>query len=318
MRIRHRPTGQLPVLLALLLLLLVTGPASAQQTRGPLTFKNGDLITANGRNDSLIRMRPTGGGVRTSRIHMGTRLKPKGLNYSKFCEKVAIANSFNVVIYDAWTEEIEVIEDDRFGLIADVQWDMACNLLIADMGRDSVGRWPRDGKVWKLDTEGEIWSVAGRHRWSNPAFLDMDEWGVLYVVDKGAGPPIPGSKQWNYDAIYKLGAPDYRKPKVRFRRAGLEVTSFMAHPDGTFFIGNGTELLQLRGPRLRRPCGASRFTRLNGLGIDEDLEVYAVDGYDTFGSSALYRVSGSCNLRTLLSGREIKGSQGLTVGLPAR
>lgn len=296
----------------------LAAPVSAQEARGPLTFKNGDLITANGRNDSLIRLRAGERRLRAKKIRLDTRLKPKGLHYSKFCEKVAIANSINVVVYDAWTKEVEVIEDERFGLIADVQWDMGCNLLIADMGRDSVGRWPRDGKLWKRDPAGEIWAVAGMHKWSNPAFLEMDEWGVLYVVDKSAGRPIPGPNQWHYDAIYKLGAPDYRRPKLRFRRKGLEVTAFLAHPDGRFFIGNGDELLVLEGMRLSRPCGGGGFTRINGLALDPWLQVFAVDGFDTFGGSSLYRVGDGCDLDQLASGPRINGSQGLAAGLPAR
>ncbi len=317
---RHRSNRHPFVPLALVLLLLVAIPATAQEARGPLTFHNGDLITANGRSDALLRFRPGDKHMGIKKIGLDTRLKPKGLHYSKFCEKVAIANSINVVIYDAWSQEVTVIEDERFGLIADVQWDMGCNLLIADMGRDSVGRWPRDGKVWKMDTQGEIWTVGGRHKWSNPAFLDLDEWGTLYIVDKGAGRPIPGAGigQWHYDAIYKTGAPDYRRPKLRFNRKGLQVTAFMAHPNGTFYIGNGAELLILDGDKLKRPCSGTTFRRINGLALDPDLRVFAVDGYDTFGGSLLYGVGNGCELEELVSGSKINGSQGLAVGLPSR
>lgn len=292
--------------------------AEGRQARGELFLRNGDLVTANGRSDSLIRFRPGPGKFRATRLPLGVRLKPKGLSYSKFCEKLAVANTFDVVVFDVWTHEVEVIESAKFGLVADVQWDMACNLLIADMGRESVSSWPRDGQVWLYTPGGDLVPVGGGYNWVNPAFLDMDEWGTLFVVDKGAGPPIPGNTDWKYDAILKTGAPGYRFPKFRFRRAGLQATALMVHPDGRLFVGNGDELALIEDSRLRSLCAPGDFTRVNGIALDPDLRIFVVDGFDVFGTSRLVQLRGGCDLSTVASGSKINGSQGLAVGLPSR
>lgn len=192
-----------------------------ESARGNLFLDNGDLITASGKNDSLLRFRPRNNSLVVTKQSLGVRLKPKGIAYRKSCEKVAIANDHDVVVYEVWSREVEVISDRRFKQIRDVEWDWWCRLLIADAGGESVGRWPRDGAVWIYNSDGSFDRAGGRHAWANPSLLDMDEWGTLFVVDKGAGPPMPGTNnQWHFDAICKTGGPDYRHPKALYNKPG--------------------------------------------------------------------------------------------------
>jgi len=313
------------VAVGLLLVAPAPGPGEgslASATEG-VSIRPGDLITVSGRYDALIRLRPRGGGkkYKLTKIPLGVRMKPKGVDHSAFCEKVAIANSTNVVIYDTWDHTVKVLEDRKFGLIADVQWDMACNLIIADMGGDSVGRWPRDGNVW-LYTEGwDLRRIAYRQNWVNPTFLDMDEWGTLFIVDKGAGPKMPGTKgQWHFDAIYKVGAPRYTQPQLLYGRPGLEVTAFAARPDFTFLIGNGDSLLLLEKTGVFPLCGGSGFRRINGVDINSDREVFFVDGFDVYEDTFVYRLEDNytCSLDVLAKGKMVQGAQGLVAGLPPR
>ncbi len=290
-----------------------------------LFIKNGDLVTATGKSDSLIRFRPnkSGKNFTVAKQPLGVRLKPKGITHSRFCEKVAVANSRNVVVFDTWTHEITVIERQSFGLIADVEYDMQCNLIIADMGKSAVGRWPRDGHLWSYSPDGVI-TELGRvnHDWVSPAFLDMDEWGTLFVVDKAAGPPIPGTrKQWHYDAIYKLGPPNYQLAKARYKKPGLDVTAFMAHPNGSFYIASAWDfvVLDAHTNRVRKPCGPdAHFRRVSGIDITPGLDVFAIDGYDVFGRTRLISIDGGCAIKTLNNRVMLQGSQGLAAGLPAR
>jgi hypothetical protein len=281
--------------------------------------RNGDMVSASGKSDVLIRMRPRVKRVKTTTIDLGTRVKAKGITHSKFCEKIAIANSKNVIIYDVWTREIQVIEDERFGLIADVEYDMMCNLIIADMGRSSVGRWPRDGHIWRLSSmDGEIWEIGLRQNWVNPAFLDMDEWGTLYVLDKEAGPKMPRAGEWYFDAIYKSGAPNYQFAKAKYRHGGLTASAFAVHPDGRMFVGNEDDLVVIDNGLARSVCGPGTFSRVNGVDVNESLELYVVDGFDVFGATDLYRVDPGCDLTLMSSGSKIQGAQGLAIGLPSR
>ena len=323
----YRRALTLPGVVALGLLLVAPAPGSGQGSRASaseeVSIRPGDLVTVSGRFDSLIRLRPRKGGnkYKLAKIPLGVRLKPKGVDHSAFCEKVAIANSTNVVIYDTWNHSLQVIEDTRFGLIADVQWDMACNLIIADMGGDSVGRSPRDGNVWLYTIDGELRSIAWRQKWSNPTFLDMDEWGMLFIVDKGAGPKMPGTRgQWHFDAIYKVGAPRYTQPQLLYGRAGLEITAFAARPDFTFLIGNGDELLLLEKNAVVPLCGDMGFRRINGVDINSAREVFFVDGFDVFEDTFVYRLAddNTCSLDVLAQGKMVQGVQGLVAGLPRR
>ncbi len=312
-------------LLGIALAIAVAPLAVAQErdstARGNLFLDNGDLITASGKNDSLLRFRPRNNSLAVTKQPLGVRLKPKGIAYRKFCEKVAIANVHNVVVFDVWTGEVEVITDRRFKQVRDVEWGFKCRLLIADAGGESVGRWPRDGAVWVYDTDGNIRRAGGRHAWANPSLLDMDEWGTLFVVDKGAGNPMPGTNnQWHFDAIYKTGMPDYRHPKALYARDGLDVSAFAVHPDGSIYIGNGAELLWLANKQLYSLCDDQSFKRINGIDISQKLRVYLVDGFDVFGESEIYRLDNvaKCKLRLLAAGAMVNGSQGLAIGLPAR
>lgn len=292
-----------------------------ESARGNLFLDNGDLVTASGKNDSLLRFRPRNNSLSVTKQPLGVRLKPKGIAYRKFCEKVAIANVHNVVVFDVWSGEIEVITDRRFKQVRDVEYDFKCQLLIADAGGESVGRWPRDGAVWVYGVDGSISRAGGRQAWVNPSLLDMDEWGTLYVVDKGAGPPMPGTNnQWHFDAIYKTGMPDYRHPKALYAKPGLDISAFAVHPDGSLYIGNGPQLLWLANKQLYSLCAGRLFKRINGLDISSDLRVYLVDGFDVFGESEIYRLDdvASCKLRLLADGSMVNGVQGLAIGLPAR
>jgi len=315
---RHGTRAAALAVAALLLAASVATGAPQQQERKTF-LRNGDLVTASGKSDSLLRMRPRAKRVRTTAIDLGVRVKPKGITHSKFCEKIAIANSKNVVIYDVWSREIEVIEDERFGLIADVEYDMMCNLIIADMGKQSVGRWPRDGHLWILRADGGLGEVGLRgQNWVNPAFLDMDEWGTLYVLDKEAGPQMPRAGQWYFDAIYKAGAPNYQWAKVKYNRAGLTATAFMVHPDGRMFVGNENDLLVIDNGVATSVCAPGTFTRVNGVDINTEFEIFVLDGFDVFGETSLFRLDGGCELKMMQSGAQLNGSQGLAVGLPAR
>lgn len=316
--------GKRAAALALGALLLVAAPSSATddeaRRESKLFLKNGDLITASGKSDSLLRMRPRAKHVRTTPVDLGVRVKPKGITYSKFCEKVAIANSKNVIVYDVWMRTVEVIEDERFGLIADVEYDMMCNLIIADMGRQSVGRWPRDGHLWVLRMDGSgIGEIGLRgQNWVNPAFLEMDEWGTLYVLDKEAGPKMPRAGEWYFDAIYKAGAPNYMWAKAKYNRAGLTASAFMVHPDGRMFVGNEADLLVIEDGRASSVCAPGTFRRVNGIDMNSDFEIFVLDGFDVYGSTDLYRLGERCDLELMRSGAELDGAQGLAVGLPAR
>ncbi len=310
------------------LMLITSAPAPAQEPQVAATegvsIRPGDLVTVSGRHDALLRLRPRKGGrkYKLAKIPLGVRMKPKGVDHSAFCERVAVANSTNVVIYDTWNHEVlEVLEHEKFGLIADVQWDMSCNLIIADMGGDSVGRWPRDGNVWMYTPEGKLRTIAFRQNWVNPTFLDMDEWGTLYIVDKAAGPKMPGTNgQWHFDAIYKVGAPRYTRPQELYGRPGLQVTAFAASPDGTFLIGNGDSLLLLEKTGVFPLCGGKGFRRINGVDINADRQVVFVDGFDVFEDTFVYRLEDdyTCALDVLAEGRMVQGAQGLVAGLPRR
>lgn len=294
-------------------------PAQAEALSSDGRFvRNGDLVTVSGRADSILRLRLRAHKVRSTKVPLGTRMKPKGVTVSTFCEKVAIANSTNVVIFDIWTHEITVVEDERFGLIADVEYDMQCNLIIADMGGHSVGRWPRDGHLWKRDGNGEIWEIGLRNNWVNPAFLDMDEWGTLYVLDKEAGPQMPIAGDWYFDAIYKMGAPDYQFAKAKYDRAGLNASAFAVHPDGRMFVGNQDDLVVIEDGRAASPCPAGSFSRINGLGFDQSLRLFAVDGFDIYGDTEVLQLGSGCDLQRVITGSMLDGAQGLAVGLPAR
>jgi hypothetical protein len=315
---------------AVVLCVMLVAPASAP-AQAPIvaaseegvTIRPGDLITVSGRYDSLIRLRPRKKGTKykLTKIPLGVRMKPKGVDHSAYCEKVAVANTFNVVIYDTWSHTVEVLEHDKFGLIADVQWDMACNLIIADMGGDSVGRWPRDGNLWLYTPGGDLRRIAYRQNWVNPTFLDMDEWGTLYIVDKGAEPKMPGTNgQWHFDAIYKVGAPRYTQPQELYKRPGLQVTAFAVQPDGTFLVGNGDVLLLLQKTSVWPLCGGKGFRRINGVDINSDREVFFVDGFDVFQDTFVYRLEDdyTCSLDVLAAGKMVQGAQGLVAGLPRR
>ncbi len=314
------------VVLGLMLIAPATAPAQAPQVGASegVSIRPGDLVSVSGRYDSLLRLRPRKGGKRykLAKIPMGVRMKPKGVDHSSYCEKVAVANSANVVIYDTWDHTVEVLEDNRFGLIADVQWDMQCNLIIADMGGDSVGRWPRDGNVWLYSPNGNLRRIATRgHNWVNPTFLDMDEWGTLYIVDKGAGPKMPGTNgQWHFDAIFKVGAPRYTQPQELYRRPGLQVTAFASRPDGTFLVGNGDVLLLLEKTGVLPLCGGKGFRRINGVDINSDREIFLVDGFDVYEDTVVYRLKDeyTCSLTAIAEGRMVQGAQGLVAGLPRR
>lgn len=281
-------------------------------------LRNGDLLTVSGRADSLLRLRLRAKKVRTTKVDLGTRMKPKGVTTSAFCEKIAIANSTNVVIFDTWTHEITVVEDERFGLIADVEYDMQCNLIIADMGRHSVGRWPRDGHLWKRDVDGEVWEIGLRNNWVNPAFLDMDEWGTLYVLDKESGPKMPRAGEWYFDAIYKMGAPAYQFAKAKYDRAGLNASAFAVHPDGRMFVGNQNDLVVIDAGYASSPCPAGSFSRINGLDFDQNLRLFAVDGFDIYGETQVLQLVDGCGIERVITGSMLDGAQGLAVGLPAR
>lgn len=300
------------------------GRAQAPATRNDddqIFLKIDDLATATGKGDVVVRLRPRKNrkkGYKITTVPMGVRLTPKAVTSNKNCEKIAIANAHNVVTFDIWNGEIKVIDHPDFGEIADVQYDWDCNLIIADMGMSSVGQRPRDGRVWMYTPGRDLVELAWRRKWSNPAFLDMDEMGTLYVVDKGAGPKIPGSGGWNFDAIYKMGPPKYNAAIKKFTGKGLDVSAFVHHPSGVFFIGNQDELLILENDKLRNPCAGTPFVRINGLALNSDLEVFVVDGFDIFGTSKLFRVDPYCNLQEIAGGRTIEGSQGLTAGLARR
>jgi len=297
----------------------IVAAGEPQQQERKTFLRNGDLVTASGKSDSLLRMRPRAKRVRTTAVDLGVRVKPKGITHSKFCEKIAIANSKNVVIYDVWSREIQVLEDERFGLIADVEYDMMCNLIIADMGKQSVGRWPRDGHLWILSPDGGLGEIGLRgQNWVNPAFLDMDEWGTLYILDKEAGPQMPRAGEWYFDAIYKAGAPNYQWAKAKYNRAGLTATAFMVHPDGRMFVGNEDDLLVIDNGVASSVCAPGTFSRVNGIDINTDFEIFVLDGFDVYGETSLYRLDGRCELRMMQSGAQINGSQGLAVGLPSR
>jgi hypothetical protein len=290
----------------------------AQQPRKTFV-QNGDMVSASGKSDVLIRLRPRAKRVKSTAIDLGVRVKPKGITHNKFCEKIAIANSKNVIVYDVWTREVQVIEDERFGLIADVEYDMMCNLIIADMGRNSVGRYPRDGHLWRLSSmDGEIWEIGLRANFANPAFLDMDEWGTLYVLDKEAGPKMPRAGEWYFDAIYKSGGPNYQFAKAKYNRAGLTASAFMVHPDGRMFVGNEDELIVIDNGVARSVCGPGAFRRINGIDVNADLEVFVIDGFDVFGTTDLYEYRDGCDLTLLRSGADLNGAQGLAIGLPSR
>jgi hypothetical protein len=315
------------VAVALLLIAPAAAPAqdvvSGDEEGSDVAIRPGDLVTASGRHDALLRIRPRNKGrsYRLSKIPLGVRIKPKGVAHSSFCERVAIANSSNVVIFDTWARSVEVIEDHRFGLIADVEWDMQCNLIIADMGGDSVGKTPRDGKLWMYRTDGALVTIAWRRSWSNPAFLDMDEWGTLFVVDKNAGKPMRGTDgQWHFDAIYKVGGPRYTQPKERYNRSGLQVTAFAAQPDGSLLVGNGDTLLRVDKTTAWPICSGSPFRRINGVDLNSDRQIFIVDGYDVFEDTFVYRVRDdyTCALEPLAEGKMVQGAQGLAIGLPRR
>lgn len=309
----------LSTLIALVLLMVAVPPGRAQAPdRERMFLEINDLVTASGKGDVLIRLRLKKKRYKLTAVSMGVRLTPKAITSNKFCEKIAVANAHNVVTYDVWNGRIDVIEHESFGEIADVQYDWDCNLIIADMGQSAVGHSPRDGHLWLYTPEGELIEIGWRHKWSNPAFLDMDEWGTLYVVDKEAGPKIPGSGGWHFDAIYKLGAPRYTAAIKKFGKRGLNVSSFVHHPSGKFFIGNQDELLILEDDELSSPCAGATFDRINGLALNSDLQVFLLDGFDIFGGSTLYSVDEECNLTPIEDGRKLQGSQGLTAGLPGR
>jgi len=323
----HRRTVTLAgaVALSLLLVAPTAGPGQGSQALASegVSIRPGDLVTVSGRYDALIRLRPRKGGnkYKLTKILLGVRMKPRGVDHSAFCEKVAVANSTNVVVYDTWNHTVAVIENGQFGLIADVQWDMACNLIIADMGGDSVGRWPRDGNVWLYTPGGNLRRIAFRQNWANPTFLDMDERGTLYIVDKGAGPKMPGTKgQWHFDAVYKVGAPRYTQPQELYGRPGLQVTAFAARPDGTFLVGNGDALLLLQKTSVFPVCGGKGFRRINGVDINSAREVFFVDGFDVFEDTFVYRLEDdyTCTLDVLAAGKMVQGAQGLAAGLPRR
>ncbi len=299
--------------------LWVPAAGSSAQQDPRMFFEVGDLATATGRGDVLIRFRPRSLQLRTTRVELDTRLTPKGITSNKRCEKIAIANAHNVIVHDIWMQTTEIIDRPEFGEIADVQYDWDCNLIIADMGGNAIGApKPKDGVLWLLTPEGELRRIGIRRRWSNPAFLEMDEWGTLFVIDKGSGQKIPGSGGWHYDTIYKLGPPRYTHAVAKFKRKGLDATSFTMHPDGRFFIGNRDQLLVLQDDQLYDYCPGARFNRVNGLALTSDLELFLLDGYDVFGDSFLYRVDPGCDLRLIETGAKIDGAQGLTAGLPAR
>jgi hypothetical protein len=296
-------------------------PTAADENH--VAVRPGDLVTASGRIDSLIvfSKRKNGDKYKTKKIPMGTRLKPKGVTHSAYCERVAIANSLNVVIYDTWMRTVEVVEHEGFGLIADVEYDMQCNLIIADMGGDSAGRWPKDGKLWLRSPDGQLGRIGMNRNWVNPAFLDMDEWGTIYVVDKAAGPRMPGTKgQWHFDAIFKVGGPKYTNPIALYSRSGLNVTAFAVQPDSTYLVGNGDVLLLLEKRGAYPLCGGSNFSRINGVDINAAREVFIVDGFDLFEDTSVYRMADdyTCALDILADGKMVQGAQGLAAGLPRR
>jgi len=325
---RHSRRTTFIATLALGLLLVAPAPVPAQtqasaEVEGQVTVRPGDLVTASGRYDALIHFskKKKSDKYKVSKIPMGTRMKPKGVTHNAYCERVAVANSINVVVYDTWNHTVQVIERAEFGLIADVEYDMQCNLIVADMGGDAVGRWPKGGKLWLITPEGDIRRIATHQNWINPAFLDMDEWGTIYVVDKAAGPKLPGTNgQWHFDAIFKVGAPNYTRPKMLYNRSGLNVTAFAAQPDGTFLVGNGDTLLLLEKTGAYPICGGSAFRRVNGVDIDANQQVFIVDGYDLFGDTFVYRMTDdyTCSLDVLADGKMVQGEQGLAAGLPAR
>jgi len=309
-------------LVALVVCTTISVAADIQAQQGAhreMFFQVDDLATATGRGDALIRFRGGRRNLATTRLDLETRLTPKGITSNKHCERIAIANAHNVIVRDIWFGATQVIDRPEFGEIADVVYDWDCNLIIADMGANAVGApKPRDGKLWLLTPEGELRRIGIRRRWANPAFLELDEWGTLYVIDKGAGQKIPGSGGWHYDSIWKLGPPNYTHPVKKFGRRGLDATAFVHHPDGRFFIGNGAQLMVLQNDRLVDYCPGTPFNRVNGLAFNDDLELFLLDGFDVFGKSSLYGVGPGCGLTLLERGAKIDGAQGLTAGLQGR
>ena len=255
------------------------------------------------------------------------RLKPKGVAVNSHCEQIAIANGKNVLLVNFWEGTLTVIGDKLehtvFGFANDVAIDMHCNLLIADMGEQAIGRTPRDGRLWRyvVDTGELIRIEASKHRWVNPAHLDLDVEGNLYVIDEEAGPAMPGSGEMHFDAIFKLGMPRFRVANAVFTASGLTATAFMVHPDGRYWVGMGEDLVIIdnRTMKLTTPCsGAAPFTHVTGLSINSKFRVFAMDGFSVYGKPVLRAIDDSCMTRKVKADQRLAGAQGLAVFLPPR
>ena len=294
----------------------------------PFHLKRNDLVTASGMNDVLLRMRRGGRRVRVITVPLGTRLKPQGVAVNNFCEEIAIANGKNVVLLSAWDGTYRVIGGkDQFGFVADVEFDMHCNVLIADMGRQAVGRWPRDGMLFQYVREtGQLRKIGTRHHnWYNPSYMSLDIHGNLYVIDEEAGPKMPGRGEMYFDAIYKLGMPEFRWGKAVYKGPGIVASSLMVHPSGDYWVGRGDDfaIVDRRDMKLREPCGgAAPFNYVSGIAIDNRLQVLALDGFDIYGGGRLLAIDATCGVQEMPAkpghGTRLTGAQGLAVSLPAR
>lgn len=79
---------QLKRVLTVLAIVLTVASASLamaqdrdESVRGNLFLDNGDLVTASGKNDSLLRFRPRNNSLVVTKQSLGVRLKPKGIAY---------------------------------------------------------------------------------------------------------------------------------------------------------------------------------------------------------------------------------------------
>lgn len=291
-------------------------------------LKRDDLISASGKADVLLRIRTGKKRVKVVTVPLGTRLKPQGMAINNYCEEIAIANGKNVVLLSAWKGTYQVIGGKEFfGFVADVEFDMHCNVLIADMGREAVGRWPRDGMLFKYVREtGELRQIGTRHHnWYNPSYMSLDIHGNLYVIDEEAGPKMPGRGEMYFDAIYKLGMPDFRWAKAVYKGPGIVASSLMVHPSGDYWVGRGDDfvIVDRHDMRLREPCGDSApFKYVSGIAINTKLQVLALDGFDLYDGTRLHTIDSACDVQVMPAKQgqatRLGGAQGLAASLPAR
>lgn len=305
----------------------VAVPALAPRTvtvRSPVprfVIDPGQMITTVGKRASLMRIiaKNRGALVRRAGLKIDSFVA-RGTAHDRVSGRVAIAAIDRVIVFEPNSGEVTVFTsmgtgEEPLGFANDVVFDQDGKILVADMGAETKGETPTDGRVWRIDLEtGKSLRVGANKKLSNPRLISLDDKMVPVFVDGEAGELIAAGATPRYDVVYRLTGGKQKRATMDFNDAGLTATAMAVDETGRHWYGTVTGLAILEDKVLDDICGiVTPFRFVNGIGLQGETR-YALDTDAGSGDRVtLYDIDETCTVRARARTSKIKGARGLAL-----